>query len=145
MFVPDCICKEAEKVCNDSVAPYMSSILEALTENISVGIQEMQHTLRTQMDTAFTNTNEHTEETKKVRLLCCQRVHVHQLRKTRRLSNCVFVCVLQALSTLRSISLDRCYRQVAKLTEKLQDLNQRFGLNSAERLVNSAHLEMEQV
>ncbi|XP_053185296.1 protein Niban 1-like [Scomber japonicus] len=113
--VRDCICKEAEKVCNDSVAPYMSSILEALTENISVGIQEMQHTLRTQMDTAFTNTNEHTEETKK------------------------------ALSTLRSISLDRCYRQVAKLTEKLQDLNQRFGLNSAERLVNSAHLEMEQL
>ncbi|XP_062284639.1 protein Niban 1-like isoform X2 [Scomber scombrus] len=113
--VRDCICKEAEKVCNDSVAPYMSSILEALTENISVGIQEMQHTLRTQMDTAFTNTNERTEETKK------------------------------ALSTLRSISLDPCYRQVANLTVKLQDLKQRFGLNSAQRLVHSAHLEMEQL
>ncbi|CAK6969418.1 protein Niban 1-like [Scomber scombrus] len=113
--VRDCICKEAEKVCNDSVAPYMSSILEALTENISVGIQEMQHTLRTQMDAAFTNTNERTEETKK------------------------------ALSTLRSISLDPCYRQVANLTVKLQDLKQRFGLNSAQRLVHSAHLEMEQL
>lgn len=65
-FVPDCICEEAEKVCNDSVAPYMSSILEALTENISVGIQEMQQTLQTRMDAAFANTNERTEETKKV-------------------------------------------------------------------------------
>lgn len=69
MFVPACISEEAEKVCNESVAPYMSSILEALTGNISAGIQGMQHTLHTQMDAAFTQTNGGTEETKKVRCM----------------------------------------------------------------------------
>nr|XP_033506986.1 protein Niban 1-like isoform X1 [Epinephelus lanceolatus] len=110
-----CICKEAEKVCCESVAPYMFSILEALTENISAGIHGMQHTLHTQMNSAFTHTNGGTEETKK------------------------------ALSTLRSVSLDQCYRQVENLTEKLKDLKQRFGLSSTQRLVHSAHLEMEKL
>ncbi|XP_049455149.1 protein Niban 1-like [Epinephelus fuscoguttatus] len=110
-----CICEEAEKVCCESVAPYMSSILEALTENISAGIHGMQHTLHTQMNSAFTHTNGGTEETKK------------------------------ALSTLRSVSLDQCYRQVENLTEKLKDLKQRFGLSSTQRLVHSAHLEMEKL
>ncbi|XP_049889644.1 protein Niban 1-like isoform X2 [Epinephelus moara] len=110
-----CICEEAEKVCCESVAPYMSSILEALTENISAGIHGMQHMLHTQMNSAFTHTNGGTEETKK------------------------------ALSTLRSVSLDQCYRQVENLTEKLKDLKQRFGLSSTQRLVHSAHLEMEKL
>lgn len=66
-FVPACICEEAEKVCSESVASYMSSILEALTENISAGIQEMKNTLHKQMDSAFTNTNGGTGETTKVR------------------------------------------------------------------------------
>ncbi|KAK2895753.1 protein Niban 1-like [Channa argus] len=110
-----CICEEAEKVCSESVAPYLSSILEVLTENISAGIQGMQQTLHTQIDSAFTATNEGTEETKK------------------------------ALSTLGSISLDQSYRKVMNLTENLKDLKQRFGLSSAQRLVHSAHLEMEQL
>lgn len=66
--VPACICEEAEKVCSESVAPYMSSILEALTENISAGIQGMRHTLQTQMDAAFTNGG--TGDTKKVKDIC---------------------------------------------------------------------------
>ncbi|KAK2843969.1 hypothetical protein Q5P01_010628 [Channa striata] len=110
-----CVCDEAEKVCSECVAPYLSSILEALTENISAGIQGMQQTLHTQMDSAFTATNEGLEETKK------------------------------ALSALGSISLDPSYRKVTNLTENLKDLKQRFGLSSAQRLVHSAHLEMEQL
>ncbi|XP_040000691.1 protein Niban 1-like isoform X2 [Xiphias gladius] len=110
-----CICEEAEKVYSESVAPYMSSILEVLTENLSAGIQGMQQTLRTQMDSVFTHTNGGTEETEK------------------------------ALFTLRSISLDQCYGQVKNLTEILEDLKLRFGLSSAQRLVHSAHLEMEQL
>lgn len=53
--------------------------------------------------------------------------------------------VLQALSTLRSINLDDCYRQVENLTKKLEDLKQRFGLNSTQKLVHSTHMEMEKV
>ncbi|XP_075935122.1 protein Niban 1-like [Anarhichas minor] len=111
--VKACVLEEAERVCSESVAPYMSSILEALTENISAGIQGMQRTLYTQMD--FTHTNGGTEKTKK------------------------------ALSPLRSINLGPCYRQVENLTEKLEDLKQRFGLSSTQRLVHSAHLEMEKL
>ncbi|XP_034744118.1 protein Niban 1-like isoform X2 [Etheostoma cragini] len=113
--VKACLCEDADKVCIESVAPYISSILEALTENISAGIQGMQHTLYTQMDSAFTHTIGGTEETK------------------------------MALSPLRSISLDQCYRQVENLAEKLKDLKQRFGLSSTQRLVHSANLEMEKL
>lgn len=65
--VPGCVCEEAEKVCSESVTPYTSSILEVLTENISAGIQGMQHTLHTHMDSVFTHTNGGTGETEKVR------------------------------------------------------------------------------
>ncbi|XP_058506458.1 protein Niban 1-like [Solea solea] len=109
-----CICDEAEGLYSESVAPYLSSIFEVLAENISAGIQGMQHTLHTQMDSVFTHAKG-TEETNKV------------------------------LLTLRSISLEPCYRQVKNLTEILGDLQQRFGLSSTQRLVHSAHLEMEQL
>ncbi|XP_047446703.1 protein Niban 1-like [Mugil cephalus] len=110
-----CICEEAEKVCAESVAPYLPSILEALTENISAGILGMQRTLHTQMDAVFSHTNGETEATKK------------------------------ALSGLCSIRLDQYYQQVENLTEKLGDLKERFGLSSPQRLVHSANLEMEQL
>ncbi|XP_030258564.1 protein Niban 1-like [Sparus aurata] len=113
--VRECICEDAEKVCSECVAPYMSSILEALTEHISAGIQGMRHTLHTRMDSAFTHTNGGTPETKK------------------------------ALLMLRSISLDQSYRQVENLTEKVEGLKQRFGLSSTQKLVHSAHLEMEKL
>lgn len=57
----------------------------------------------------------------------------------------VVVRALQALSGLRSTSLERCYRHVEKLTEKLEGLRQRFGLKSIQRLVHSAQLDMEKV
>ncbi|XP_040911960.1 protein Niban 1-like isoform X2 [Toxotes jaculatrix] len=110
-----CVCEEADKVYSESVAPYMSSILEVLTEHISAGIQGMQKELHTQMDSAFTNTNGGTEETKK------------------------------ALSTLHAINLDQCYKQVKNLTETLENLKQRFGLSSTQRLVHTAQMEMEQL
>ncbi|XP_029380046.1 protein Niban-like [Echeneis naucrates] len=110
-----CICEEAEKVYSEAIAPYMSSILEVLTENISAGIQGMRQTLHTQMDSAFKATTGCSEETKK------------------------------ALLTLRSISLDHCYTQVTNQAEILVNLKERFGLNSVDRLVHSAHLEMEQL
>lgn len=52
---------------------------------------------------------------------------------------------MQALSPLHCISLDACHKQVENLTERLVDLKQRFGLSSTQRLVQSAHLEMEKV
>ncbi|KAL6104744.1 niban1 [Pungitius sinensis] len=111
--VKACVLGEAERVCSESVGPYMSSILEVLTESISAGIQQMQHTLQTQMDVIHTNGG--AEDTNK------------------------------ALSPLHSISLDACHKQVEKLPEKLVDLKHRFGLSSTQRLVHSAHLDMEKL
>uniref|UniRef100_A0A8C7YWJ9 Niban 1/2/3 domain-containing protein n=1 Tax=Oryzias sinensis TaxID=183150 RepID=A0A8C7YWJ9_9TELE len=113
--VKACILEEAKKVCSESVAPYLSSILEALSENIGSGILAMQETLHTQMDSNFSLTNGGTEETK------------------------------QISSSLHSISLEQSYRKVESLAEILEDLKGRFGLSSAQRLVHSAHLEMEQL
>ncbi|KAM4556778.1 protein Niban 1-like [Fundulus diaphanus] len=115
MKVRACILGEAEKVCGECVVPYLSSILEALTEHIGAGILGMQGTLRTRMNAAFSLTNEKTEDTKK------------------------------ALTSLRSVSLEENYRKVENLSEKLENLKQRFGLSSVDRLVHSANLEMEQL
>ncbi|KAM6918244.1 protein Niban 1-like [Xenentodon cancila] len=109
------ILKEAEKVCSESASPYLASILEALTENIGAGFLSMQHTLHTQMDAAYSLTNGETNEMKKV------------------------------LTSLCSLSLDQSYEKVDSLIEKFEDLKQRFGLSSTQRLVHSAHLEMEQL
>ncbi|XP_027875640.1 protein Niban-like [Xiphophorus couchianus] len=109
------ICEEAEKVCSEAVMPYMPSIIEALTEHIGGGILGMQDTLRTQMNSTFTLTNGKVEDIQKI------------------------------LTSLRSIRLDEDYRKVENLSEKLENLKQRFGLGSVERLVHSAHLEMEQL
>lgn len=65
--VPACLCEEAEGVCAQCVAPYISSVLEALAEKISAGFSEMQQTLRTQMDAVLTHKGGGTEETKKVK------------------------------------------------------------------------------
>ncbi|RVE62013.1 hypothetical protein OJAV_G00173310 [Oryzias javanicus] len=110
-----CICEEAGKVCSESVAPFLSSILEALSENIGAGILGMQETLHTQMDSGFSLTNGGTEGIKQI--------------------SC----------SLHSISLEQSYRKVESLAEKLEDLKDRFGLSSTQRLVHSAHLEMEQL
>ncbi|MEQ2290835.1 hypothetical protein AMECASPLE_007059, partial [Ameca splendens] len=110
-----CICEEAEKVCSESVVPYISSILEALTEHIGPGILGMQDTLRTQMNSAFSLTNGQVEDIKK------------------------------ALTSLRSVSLDENYRMVENLSDKLENVKERFGLSSVEKLIHFANLEMEQL
>ncbi|KAM3865910.1 protein Niban 1-like [Diretmus argenteus] len=102
-----------EKLCSELITPYLSSVLEELTEHISGGIQGIQHTLHTQMDAALTHTGPEGLE--------------------------------QALLTLRSTSLDHCYRLVENLTEKRQDLKQRFRFSNTQRLVHLAHMEMEQL
>lgn len=70
MCVLACVWEEAEKECSESVAPYMSSIIEVLTDNLSAGIQAMQRTLHTQMDSIFTQTHGETGEIKEVTDFC---------------------------------------------------------------------------
>ncbi|XP_054889144.1 protein Niban 1-like [Poeciliopsis prolifica] len=113
--VREYICEEAEKVCSESVMPYVPSIIEALNEHIEGGILGMQDTLRTQMNSTLSLTNGNGEDT------------------------------LKALTSLRSIRLDEEYKKMENLSEKLENLKQKFGLGSVERLVHSAHLEMEQL
>ncbi|XP_034039388.1 protein Niban 1-like [Thalassophryne amazonica] len=110
-----CIYSEAEKVCAESAAPYMSSVLEVLTESISAEIQAMQHTLHAQMEAAFTHMQGSMGDTEK------------------------------ALGTLRSTTLDHCYSSVETLTDRLEELKQNFGLSSFQRLIQCARLEMEQL
>lgn len=64
--VPACVCEEADIVCAQCVAPYISSVLEALAEKTSATYREMQQTLRTQMDAVFTLDGGGVQETEKV-------------------------------------------------------------------------------
>lgn len=67
LCVPASLSAEAVAVCSDCVAPYLSSILEALTENISAGIHGMQQALQAQMAPALAQSNGGTGEKKMVR------------------------------------------------------------------------------
>lgn len=137
-------------MCSESIVPYMSSILQVLTEHIGAGILGMQNTLKTQMNSSFSLTNGGTDDTQKVRgffvdsyLKCTQKTPAAD--SLLEFMSKLFLCVLKVLSGLRSVSLDQNYRQVENLAEKLEDLKQRFGLSSTQRLVHSAQLEIEQV
>ncbi|KAM4623658.1 protein Niban 1-like [Polymixia lowei] len=110
-----CIHGPAEKLCGETIAPYLPSILAELTEHMSGGIQGIHQTLKTKMDAALTHTQGGTEGLEK------------------------------GLSTLRSTNLDHCYTLVENLREKLQDLKQRYRFTNTQQLVHSAHIEMEQL
>lgn len=53
--------------------------------------------------------------------------------------------VTRKVSSLTKTGLEKCYQQVEKLKEDLSNLKERFGLSSTERLVHSAHLDMEKL
>ncbi|CAN9503425.1 unnamed protein product [Ophioblennius macclurei] len=87
--IKDSVCEEAEKACGESVSPYVSSILEVLTEHVSAGVTGMRDTLHSHMDSAFSQSDGGAEKLQK------------------------------ALSDLSSISLDKCYKQVDGFSEKV--------------------------
>ncbi|XP_028296610.1 protein Niban-like isoform X2 [Gouania willdenowi] len=113
--VKDCISKEAEEVCREFITPYMSSMTETLTDNISAAFVGMQDALHAHMDSVFSETLGGVEHTK------------------------------QASSSLSSISLDQYYQQVEKVAAQLEDLEQRFGMSDVQRLIFFTHLELEQL
>uniref|UniRef100_A0A8C6SJM5 Niban 1/2/3 domain-containing protein n=1 Tax=Neogobius melanostomus TaxID=47308 RepID=A0A8C6SJM5_9GOBI len=53
--------------------------------------------------------------------------------------------VTKKVSSLTKTGLEKCYQRVEKLKEDLSNLKERFGLSRTERLVHSAHLDMEKL
>lgn len=67
--IQGCVSERADNVCSESISPYMSSILEALTENIGSAFKEMRQTLQSHINAALAEKNGGSEVTKKVSTL----------------------------------------------------------------------------
>ncbi|XP_037325653.2 protein Niban 1a [Pungitius pungitius] len=107
----------AEKLFSESVQPYLASVLEELMEPVSCGFLEGRQLSEHAMDQV------------------CQ--DVQRLADKEELR--------KALADMARPNLLSCYQQIASLQERLQDLQERFGLSSISRVIYSAQIDLQQL
>ncbi|KAM9358278.1 protein Niban 1-like [Symphorus nematophorus] len=115
--VRDKVSAAAEKLCSESVQPYLGSVLEELMQPISSGFQEGRQLSETMMDNV------------------CQDVLLQgdneQLKK--------------ALADMARPNLVSCYQKIGSLQEKLQHLQERFGFSNITGVIHSAQIDLQQL
>ncbi|KAL6108409.1 niban1 [Pungitius sinensis] len=107
----------AEKLFSESVQPYLASVLEELMEPVSCGFLEGRQLSEHAMDQV------------------CQ--DIQQLANKEELK--------MALADMARPNLLSCYQKIASLQERLQDLQERFGLSSISRVIYSAQIDLQQL
>ncbi|XP_027145723.1 protein Niban 1a [Larimichthys crocea] len=111
------VSEPAEKLCSESVQPYLGSVLEELMEPVSSGFEEGRQLSETMMDRI------------------CQDVLLQddneQLKK--------------ALADMLRPSLLSCYQKIGSLQEKLQHLQDRFGFSNITGVIHSAQIDLQQL
>ncbi|XP_070688236.1 protein Niban 1a [Pempheris klunzingeri] len=111
------VSEPAEKLCSESVQPYLGSVLEELMEPISSGFQEGRQLSERTMDQV------------------CQDVLLQgnneQLKK--------------ALADMARPNLLSCYQNIGSLQEKLQHLQDRFGFSHITGVIHSAQIDLQQL
>ncbi|KAM3620133.1 uncharacterized protein V6R79_018690 [Siganus canaliculatus] len=111
------VSEPAEKLCSESVQPYLGSVLEELMEPISSGFQEGRELSENMMDQV------------------CQdealQANNEQLRK--------------ALAAMARPNLLSCYQKIGSLQEKLQHLQERFGFSNITGVIHSAQIDLQQL
>ncbi|XP_071342673.1 protein Niban 1a [Trachinotus anak] len=109
------VSEPAEKLCSESVQPYLGSVLEELMEPISSGFHEGRQLSETMMDQV------------------CQDFPVggqnEQLKK--------------ALVDMARPNLLSCYQKIGSLQEKLQHLQDRFGFSNITAVIHSAQIDLQ--
>ncbi|KAM8874302.1 protein Niban 1a [Spinachia spinachia] len=107
----------AEKLFSDSVQPYLASVLEELMEPVTCGFLEGRQLSERAMDQV------------------CQDVlrlaDKEELRK--------------ALADMARPNLLSCYQKIASLQERLQDLQERFGLSNVSGVIYSTQIDLQQL
>ncbi|XP_033937761.1 protein Niban 1-like [Pseudochaenichthys georgianus] len=107
----------AEKLCCESVQPYLGSVLEELMEPVSSGFQEGRQLSETMMDQL------------------CQ--DVMMLVDNEQ--------VKEALAKMARPNLLSCYQKIGSLQEKLQHLQERFGFSNIKGVIHSAQIDLQQL
>ncbi|XP_029286312.1 protein Niban 1a [Cottoperca gobio] len=111
------VSEPAEKLCCESVQPYLGSVLEELMEPVSSGFQEGRQLSENMMDQV------------------CQDVLMvvdnEQLKK--------------ALANMARPNLLSCYQKIGSLQEKLQHLQERFGFSNIKGVIHSAQIDLQQL
>ncbi|XP_078114396.1 protein Niban 1a [Sander vitreus] len=107
----------AERLCSECVQPYLGSVLEELMEPVSSGFQEGRQLSERTMD----------------RL--CQDVPLLADSEGLR----------QALADMARPNLLSCYQKISSLQEKLQQLQQRFGVSNITGVIHSAQIDLQQL
>ncbi|XP_041790595.1 protein Niban 1a [Chelmon rostratus] len=115
--VRDKVSEPAEKLCSESVQPYLGSVLEELMEPISSGFQEGRQLSETMMDQV------------------CQDERLQ--RDNEQLK--------KALANMARPNLLSCYQKISSLQEKLQHLQGRFGFSNITGVIHSAQIDLQQL
>ncbi|KAM7409391.1 hypothetical protein PAMA_001054 [Pampus argenteus] len=110
------VSEPAEKLCCESVQPYLGSVLEELMEPISSGFQEGRQLSESMMDRV------------------CQDVLQGQKEQLKK-----------ALADMAKPNLLSCYQKIGSLQQKLQHLEERFGFSNIIGVIHSAQIELQQV
>ncbi|XP_056270036.1 protein Niban 1a [Pseudoliparis swirei] len=111
------VSERAEKLCSESVQPYLASVLEELMEPVSSGFLEGRQLSEHAMDQVCQDV--------------LQLVNKEELKK--------------ALADMARPNLLGCYQKIGSLQEKLQHLQERFGFSNISGVIHSAQIDLQQL
>ncbi|XP_026178801.1 protein Niban 1 [Mastacembelus armatus] len=111
------VSEPAEKLCSESVQPYLGPVLDELMEPISSGFQEGRQLSEHMMDQV------------------CQDVLAGKKQDYLK----------KALCNMARPNLLSCYQKISSVQEKLQHLQERFGFFNITRVIHSAQIDLQQL
>uniref|UniRef100_A0A8D3AY53 Niban apoptosis regulator 1a n=2 Tax=Scophthalmus maximus TaxID=52904 RepID=A0A8D3AY53_SCOMX len=108
------VSERAEKLCSESVQPYLGSVLEELMEPISSGFLEGRQLSENMMD-------------------ACQDVLVGGDKEELK----------KALADMSRPNLRSCYQKIGSLQERLHNLQDRFSFSNVAGVIHSAQIDLQ--
>ncbi|XP_053179063.1 protein Niban 1a [Scomber japonicus] len=111
------VLEPAEKLCSESVQPYLGSVLEELMEPISSGFQDGRQLSESMMDQV------------------CQQ-YLQGAKNDE---------IKKALADMARPNLLSCYQKIGTLQQKLQHLQERFGFSDIIGVIHSAQIDLQQL
>ncbi|RVE73748.1 hypothetical protein OJAV_G00034320, partial [Oryzias javanicus] len=111
------VSEPAEKLCSESIQPYLGSVLEELMKPISLGFLEGRQLMETMMDQVCQNAPECDAD--------------EQIKK--------------ALNSMSRPNLVNCYQKIASLKDELHQLKERFGFSKVKGMIQSAQIDLQQL
>ncbi|XP_028259171.1 protein Niban-like [Parambassis ranga] len=110
------VSEPAERLCSESIQPYLGSVLDELMEPISSGFQEGRQLSESQMDQVCRDVLQGLENE-----------------------------AMQALADMARPNLLSCYQKISSLQDKLQSLQERFSFSNISGVIHSAQIDLQQL